>query len=408
MTCALACRENAESGAAPSASASASAVGAQVDSAVASKLDARGCLATLDFLVPPQRYGDSDLVRAIAVDRDQVYFRNMRDVFKVPLAGGAVTVHSKGPGLSLSGTAVLWLSGERLLTQSAGEPIFMGAPKNGGDWSTFIDLTSAKLGGGRDAATRILQGLGGKLAPKSSRASFDGESFYFAEISKGPGQSAPATSALKSVPLRGGETRTLYESAGEIAEVVRAGDRIAFIHTAPPSPEQLAKQQADKKGNKLSFGVRGERWLTAVPLSGGEAQKLMRISNIIASTVLGADGTNVYVSGYADEEPTKPGIYRVSAAGGAPERLDQRVLSGDLYVTGDQLVFVGSGDLEPGKIENGQLVLTGTRDGKTLKRAACIKDGYTLHASAVSGKTALLALFKTDTNLASIAKVAVP
>jgi hypothetical protein len=78
---------------------------------------ARSCLATLDFLLPPQRYGDADLVRAIVVDQDQVYFRNMRDVFKVSLAGGAVSQHSRGPGLSLLGTTVLWTSGERLLTQ---------------------------------------------------------------------------------------------------------------------------------------------------------------------------------------------------------------------------------------------------------------------------------------------------
>ncbi|HYJ09279.1 MAG TPA: hypothetical protein VEX18_09720 [Polyangiaceae bacterium] len=408
VACSLACQGKSQGNSNPSASATASGVSTPVSAAVPSKLDSRGCASALDFLVPPQRYGDSDLVRAIVVGGDQVYFRNMSDVFKVPVAGGTPSLHSKGPGLSLSGTTVLWASGDRLLTQSAGEPIFMGAAKSGGEWSNLIDLTTAKLGGGREAATRILQGLGGKLAPKASQADFDGESFYFAEISTGRGANAPAMSTLKTVPLRGGEARTLFEVAGEIAEVVRAGDRLAFMHTAPPSPEQLAKQQADRKAKKITFGARGERWLTSIPVSGGEAKKLMRISNIITGTVLGADGNNVYASGYADENPTKPGIYRVDAASGGSERLDQRVLSGEVHVSGEQLIFVGSGDIEPGKSEHGQLALSAARGAKSLTRHACVKDGYTLHASAVSGKTAFLALFKGDTNLASIARFSLP
>jgi hypothetical protein len=408
VACSLACQGKGQTGANTSASASAPVVSTLASAGAPTKLDARGCVSTLDFLVPPQRYGDADLVRAIVVDGNQVYFRNMRDVLKVPLAGGLPTLHSQGPGLSLSGTTVLWASGERLLTQSAGEPIFMAAAKSGGEWSNLIDLTPAKVGGGREAATRILQGLGGTLAPKASQADFDGESFYFAEIGKARGANAPATSALKTVPLRGGEARTLLEVAGEIGEVVRAGDRLAFIHTAPPTPEQVAEQQAARKAKKIAFGARGERWLMAIPVNGGEAKKLMRISNIISGTVLGTDGNNVYASGYADENPTKPGIYRVDAASGSSERLDQRVLSGKLHVAGEQLVFVGSGDLEPGKNEHGQLVLSAARGARSLTRNACVKDGYTLHASALSGKTALLALFKGDTNLASIARFALP
>ncbi len=414
----VACQNKGGETSAPAASGSAATNGAAATSgaaaasspASAAKVGSNGCLTTLDFLVPPQRYGDADLVRAIVVDGEQVYFRNMKDVLKLPLSGGQPATHSTAPGLSLSGTTVLWASGDRLLTQSSGEPIFMAAPKTGGAWSNFIDLTSAKLGGGRDAATRILQGLGGRKAPHASQAAFDGESFFWAETtSQGKGPNAPATSVLKSVPLRGGDARTLLESPGEMGEVVRAGDRIAFMLTAPPTAEQLKQQAAERKTKKFVFGVKGESYLTSVPVNGGEAKKLMRISNFIAGSVLGADGNNVYATGYAEEDPAKPGIYRVDASGAsAPERIDQRVLNGDLFVVGEQLVFIGSGMLEHGKIENGQMVLTAARGGKSLTRNACITDHYTLHASAVAGKTALLALFKSDTSLASIAKIPLP
>ncbi len=411
VTLLAACNEKVSSStpAADSAAAVPSAEPAARPSA-SSATSGGACLRELDYLVPPTRYGDSDLVRAIVVDGDQAYFRNLTDVFRVPLAGGRPALLSKGPGLLLSGRTVLWASGDRLLTQSAGEPIFMGSPKGGGAWSSFIDLTAAKLGGGRDVATRILQGLGGKAsAPKATQAAFDGETFYFAEITRGKGAQAPASSVVKSVPLAGGEAKTLYTTAGEIGEVTRAGDRIVFVHTSPPSAEQLEKQRARRKTNEFAAAARGESHLKAIPLAGGEARELMRISHFIANVVLGADGKNVYVSGYANEDLTKPGIFRVDSTNGSVEQLDQRTLHGAAFVSGERLVFIGEGNLEPGKLESGQLVLTSERQGKSLSRAACVSDRYTLHASAVSSGTALLALFeKGDPPLASIAKIPLP
>ena len=403
-------------GTAPAASAAPAASSLAVPAASpgaapAGKLDKYGCTSELEFLVSPQRYGDADLVRAIVADGDQVYFRNMLDVFKVPLAGGPPSPHSKGPGLLLSGTTVLWASGDRLLTQSAGEPIFMGAPKSGGAWTNFIDLTSAKLGGGRDAATRILQGLGGgKSAAMASQAAFDGEAFFWAETTKqGRGPNAAETSVIKSVPLAGGEARKLYETAGDIGEVTRAGDRIAFMHKAPPTAEQLQKQAADRKAKKFVFGVSGESYLMSVPVGGGEAKKLMRIANLFMGAVLGADGHDIYAGGYADEDPSKPGIYRIDATGAAPPvRLDARTLHGDLFVSGDNVVLIGEGNVEPGKVQSAQNIMLGKRHATTLTRVACINDGYTFHASAVANKTVLLALFKSTTQLASIAKVQLP
>jgi hypothetical protein len=89
------------------------------------------------------------------------------------------------------------------------------------------------------------------------------------------------------------------------------------------------------------------------------------------------------------------------------EELDKRVLQGRAFVTGESLVIVASGFIEPGKTDSGQLVLTAPRQGTSLTRTACIPGRLTLHASAVTGKFALLSLF-SDTTGASIAKVPLP
>src|SRR6186713_2612095 len=158
----FACQGKGGGDAAPSASASGSVVAAAVSVKAAipdAKLPAQGtCQSNLDYLVPLQKYGDGDLIRALVVDGEQLYYRNMAEAFSVPLAGGAPTNLGKSPGLSLSGTTVLWTSGDKLLTQSSGEPIFMAAPKTGGNWSNLINLTADQHRGGRDVTTRILSG----------------------------------------------------------------------------------------------------------------------------------------------------------------------------------------------------------------------------------------------------------
>src|SRR3954467_4986287 len=56
-------------------------------SGAAAAKGADGCLTQPDYLVPPQKYGDNDLVRALLVDGDQLFFRNLGQLMKVPLAG---------------------------------------------------------------------------------------------------------------------------------------------------------------------------------------------------------------------------------------------------------------------------------------------------------------------------------
>jgi hypothetical protein len=402
------CRTKGNEAGAASVSASAAPAGG----AVAKPAVKGACSTELEYLVPPQKYGDGDLIRAITIDGDQVYFRNMSEAFRVPLAGGSPASLGKAPALSLSGTTELWISGDKLLTQSPGEPIFMSAPKSGGAWSSFIDLTAAKLGGGRDAATRILQGIGRRSA-RATRADFDGQAFYYAEITQGKGRNAPSSSVLKSVPLAGGEARTLYQTEGEIQEVKRTGDRLAFMLTLPPTPEQIKENEAKRKTQKYVFGVKGESHLTSIPLTGGDPKRLLRVDPFMSGlglggVVLGTDGSKIYVSGYRDADITKPGTFRVDVGSGAAEEIDKRVLHGNAFVSGGSLVIIAGGLVEPGSIETGQMVLTAARQGTTLSRTACVGDRVTLHASAVSSKVALLALFSSAGNLASIAKVPLP
>jgi hypothetical protein len=415
---ALACQSKPGDGAAMTARSSAPAPGSAAapgsTSGVGAKTAANGsCQSNFEYLVPLQKYGDSDLIRAITINAGQVFFRNMDEAFRVPLAGGTPTKLGKAPALSLSGTTVVWTSGDKLLTQSPGEPIFMSAAKTGGPWSNHIDLSTSKLGGGRDAATRILQGMGKQGAPQATQADFDGKSFYFAEITRGKGRNAPASSAIRSVALAGGEARTLYQAAGEIRDVTRAGEHLVFLLTAPPTPEQIKQNEAERKKKKYVFGVKGQSHLMSIPLAGGEARKLMQIGPFMSGfglgrVVLGADGENLYASGYRDEDLQKPGIFRVDAAGGGVEEIDRRVLSGSAFVSRETLVLIGGGMIDPSKNNYGQLVLTAPRRGKNLTLLACAPQKFTLHASAVSDHIALLSLFEGDTQRAGIAKIALP
>jgi len=387
---------------------------AAVVSGSAQAKSAEGCLTTLDYLVPPQKYPGGDLIRAVLVDGDQVYFRNMHELMRVPLAGGPIGNVGKAPELSLRGTTELWQAGDELVMQSPGEPIFMKAKKAGGAWSSFIDLTAAKKGGGRDAATRILQGLGGPAAPRATDAAFDGQAFYFAEITREKGKNAADSSKLLRVAFAGGEPQTLFTTPGTISEVTRAGEQLAFHLVLPPTPEAIKAQEQERKKNKFAAAASGEQWVMAVPVAGGTAKRLMRLSSVFSgglvgtSTILGADGARLYLSGYADEDLTKPGIYRVELTNGASERLDQRFVRGTAYVAGERVVILGSGAVEPGQSKYGTLVLTVPRDGKNVGLAACIADKSTLHATALAGNVALLSLFQPSTDTAVVVKVPLP
>ncbi|MGC4087897.1 MAG: hypothetical protein QM756_08370 [Polyangiaceae bacterium] len=404
IAAAAACKAKETAAGAPGASSAVAVSVSAARPAPATGGDAKDCLTQLDYLVAPEKY-DNDLFRAIVVDGDTVYTRNNHDVFRVPAAGGKLSQISKGPALGLMGKTELFVSGEQLLTQSAGEPIFMASPKAGGDWKTIIDLTAAKLGGGRDVATRLLQGLGKSGGARATQAAFDGKAFYWAEVKQAKGSKGPSSSSIRSVAASGGEPKTLYEGAGEIGEITKAGEHIVFMHTAEPSAAQVAEQEQARKAKKLVFGGQGTRQLMSIPLAGGEPKKLARISHFIANTVLGSDGGTVYVSGYAEEDPAKPGIFRVDASGGNLEQVFAQVLHGRAFVAGNDIVAVGDGSIDGTPMNRGHVVLRMPRTGKSLERVACISGNSTTHAFAVSGNDVLISLLDGATRTASIVKV---
>lgn len=354
------------------------------------------CMTHFDYLLPPQKYEDGDMFRSLLVDGDQVYFRDLKDVYRMPLTGGSPFLISKAPALTRDGNAVLWMSGDRLLTQLSQGPIFMASPKVGGTWITLIDPGVTKSAGRPPVAL-------------AGRAVFDGSAFYWPQENRVATRYAPADSSIEMVPLAGGEVQTLYETRGEISQLAKVGDRLVFIHTAPPSAEQMRVQNVDSKQGHDQYVAQGPKTLMSISSTGGRADRLAHFGNATGGELLLTDGEFAYVSGYEDEDLTKPGIYRIKGAAASPlEQIDKRDMHGTGFVYGDKLIFVGSSSLDGGDSRHAKVVLTGLRTGGTLSRVACIEGTYAIPAAAIAGKILLISLFKSDTLMASIIRVPLP
>lgn len=333
------------------------------------------------------------MIHAIAADAEHVYFRTLKHVYRVPLAGGQATVIAPGPTISLSSKGSIFLSDERLLTQALGEAVFMALPKSGGKWSTIIDVTNHK----QEASARL-----------ALEAEFDGSTFYWAQ--GGTKARGPSTSAtLRSVALSGGAPKTLYRRAGAMDEVTKAGDHIVFMHTEPASPEQLRIAAAYGRQGLDEFPLHGEQHLMSLPAAGGQAKTIARISGFAGEgdVMLGSDGSTVYVSGDADGDGRKGGVYKVDANGSTLERLDERRLHGRALIAGSNVIFAGNIELEPRSGTLQQAVFSMPRGGNRLTLVACLT-GYVSIAYAVAGKYLLMSLFREKTQLAAIAKIALP
>jgi len=376
-------------------------------SAPSGSLTAEGCVAEPDYLLPPTAFGDRDLIRAIFVQGSDVYLANMTDVLRLPLAGGAATKVAKTPGMTLSGRMTLWGDGTRLLTQSSGEPIFMELRPGQDQFTTFLDFTAEQRGGGRDAATRILQGIGkGTQAMRAGWADFDGQAFHWTES---PAQRRQVgVGRVRSVPLIGGEPKTLYEAPGTADGLVRAGSHLVFIHTEPPDPVALAKYEADRKAKKYGPEPKGKSTLVSIPLAGGQAVPLLRMSQWMSRAVLVTDGETVFASGYLDEDLQKPGVYRVEASGGAVEALDPRVVTGEGVRYPGGVALVGSSFIAKGVLQTGVLVLAVPKGASTSVQVACFTNRFTMHAVGISGSTLLVSLLDGQTGLASVVRLPLP
>ncbi len=334
------------------------------------------------------------MFRALLVDGDQIYFRDLKDVYRMPLTGGSPFLISKAPTLSRDINTVLWSSGDRLLTQLSRGPIFMASPKIGGTWITLIDLG-------------VTKSTGRPSAPLAGRAVFDGSAFYWPEETRAATKYAPADSTIKMVPLTGGNARILYETHGQVGQLAKVGDRLVFIHSAPRSAEQTKAQNVDSK--KDPSQAQGPKTLMTMPIRGGRAQRLAHFGSAMGGELLLADSEFAYLSGYEDEDSSKPGIYRIKAtAGSRLERIDERTMRGAGFVFGDRLVLVGSSSLDGGDTRHAKVVLMGPKSGGALSRIACIEGPYATPAYAMAGKTLFISLFRSDTSMASIIRVPLP
>jgi len=349
------------------------------------------CVHRFEYLLPPHRYENGGPIYAIAADAQQVYFRNLTQVYRVPLTGGQATVISQGPTISLSTHGAIFISGERLLTQAMGESVFMAAPKSGGEWSTIIDLTNQK----QDESARL-----------ASDADFDGSNFYWA-IGGTMTRGSSTASTLRTVALSGAAPQTLYKRTGQMAEVTRAGERIVFMHTEPASAEQRQRAVEYRRPHVQEFPIYGERLLLSVPVTGGEAKILAHVSRLAADVVLGVDGSSVYISGELDHDHTKSGIFKLDANGSSLERLDERSLQGRALVAGSNVIFAGSIELDPRSGTAQEAVFSIPRGGNQPTFVACIPERASV-AYAVAGKYLLMSLYNEPTHLASIAKIELP
>lgn len=357
-----------------------------------------------DYLVPPTQYGEHDVIRDLLVSGGDVYFATLSDVFRVPLTGGASTAISKTPGMTLAGQFVLWEDGERLVAQSPSEPIFMESPKAGGPWKTFLDLTPNKVGGGRDAVTRLFQGLGKGEKKRATFADFDGTDFYLSLQNVGAMSSVSSSSILK-VPLNGGTPEVLLDTPGEIDEVHRYGKDIVFKYTKLPSAEQLAEYEKARKKTPYTPKPKGPTGVFAFTPGAGQPRLLMSLTHMVSSLILVGDESQVLLTGFEEGDFKRGGTFRVSLAGGAPQKIDARPFSGEGFVYGDSFVIAGSASAQPGALKAGEVVLVVPRARGQNRQVTALVDEWTTHARALAGDTLLLCRYSERDNRAAVVRI---
>jgi hypothetical protein len=376
------------------------------------------CLTTMDFLLPFQSYKNGDMVRGITVDGDQVLFRNADDLMRMPLAGGPPVTLSPAPSmtLQLNSHPTMWLVGDKLVTQSPGAPAFVEAPKSGGAWTTIVNLSGGELGSKLGTGNHVVHTIFSGVPENADPAIFDGSSFYWIEWHNAT-KGKPGASSIRTVPLSGSPAKTLYEWAGDLRSLARAGDRLVFERT---DPKKEAPPPPPHPKGKIAFDIPAPRptYLMTMPAQGGAPEVLAHFSGLMGigkGEVLVTDGETVYLSGYEDEDIQKAGLFRISARPGSPlERIDDRHVSGEGFVYGNRFVLAGHGTIEPrpphGDVfgNSGLVVMTGDRKGGALQRAACIRGNYTEHAYAIAGKSLLVSIENSDDRKAAIIRIPLP
>lgn len=357
-----------------------------------------------NYLVPPAQYGERDFIRALLVDKDDVYFATLSDVYRVPLAGGAPVPLSKTPSTQ-DGEVALWQSGERLLTQTTTGSIFMASSKTGGPWTPFLEPGAKKALGGVDVSTRLVKGLDpeGKTR-RVSPADFDGQKFYLALQNLGP-QGEVLSSTILSVSLAGGPPKVVFDTPGEIGEVHRFGEKIVFLYTKLPSVEALAAYDKAREKEPYRPRPKGPSGVFALTPGQGDPRLLMPLSHLGSKVILVGDSSQVIVSGFEGGDFKKGGTFRVPLEGGAPQKVDARSLAGQGFDTGDAFVVAGTGAAGSDTKDQGEIAIFVPKRAGEIRQISGLVDLLTTPARALSGETLLLSRYDEAKNRASIVKV---
>jgi hypothetical protein len=368
--------------------------GAATLSPAAASASGGACATPFEVLAPFQKYSGSDLIREIAVDGDQVYFRTFHDTFRVALAGGAVARVTTGPE-SLDGS--MWVIGDKLVIQSG--PQFLAVPKRGGAWTPFLDTSTGKAGAPPPARPI------GRLEAAQA-AVFDGTRFTWIEgvtIGASLHATGQTTHSIKRVPAAGGAVETLYTSPHELRDLASASGRLVFQENLTPP------WKPSTPGEKKPL-IEAQTWsLMTLPLGGGSPE--VRFAHYVGANLV-ADGTALYFGGLFENQV---GMWRLTTVGtDAPERVDPLVLDerwGAAYGSG-QTVFVAGSMLDepgPGHVPaRTTAILTGPSGGHAFAHSGCVDLKYGVHAEAVAGKWLLLALFSGSDQQAGLVKIALP
>jgi hypothetical protein len=368
-----------------------------------------GDCQALDVLVPFRQYGQSDLIRSMAVDSGEVYFRTMDETYRVPLAGGAASVIAKSLG-DVGGPS--WVIGDKLVSQPTGQPALMAIPKGGGTWTPLLDATSDKHGGA-GAVPTILGNVRRGRVESAERAIFDGGYFYWIGediVGLSMGTKGTSTWSVRRMALSG-PAETLYKSNLELGSLVKAGDRLLFAQSDKPEKATPPERPA-QHGGKLEIHLpEPKTWsLLSMPANGGTPEVRLRpFSPPSMGATIVADGSLVYYGAFSG---LTFGLYRLSADGNSPAQLvDPKIITvhwGAPYGA-DRLVLFASGIEGAGGAGSVKhFVLTAPRGSDVFERTACVDSTYTTHAFGVGGKSLLVALYRGKDNTAGIVRIALP
>lgn len=346
------------------------------------------------------------MIRGVAAEGEDVYFRTLRETFRVPLAGGAPTVIAKSPP-GMSGP--LWVMGDKIVNQPTGQPGFVSVPRSGGTWTNLVDATSDRSAG-KDTLPTILHNVGRGRVENAQEAVFDGKSFFWiAEDIAGAsmGRKGTSTWSVRRSPVAGGNVETLYTSNRALAWLVKAGDRLVFERN--DTPEKALPPGAKKPSYEP------QTWgLLALPEGGGAPE--VRVASVDSGngTRLVTDGVRVYFVSSPDPTPTLS-LVRVSPSGhSSPERVDDWVIEvrfGSPYGVDRFLLVATAMDRAPGvgvSPETRTYLYTGNRTTGTLDPRVCLANAFNPHAYAVLGKTLLLASQVERTSSEGVVKWSLP